>query len=164
MPSDLPPQVSSSVKLKSVKLGYQYLVNHFFAFLLIPVILVTAIGLVRLGPHELLAIGRSLLDLDLVPVLCSTIVIIFVSTVYFMSRPRPVYLIDYACFKPPSRHRVPFATFLEHSCLIPYYTEKTTKFQMYILERSGLGEETALPPSIHYIPPKATMELSLIHI
>ncbi|KAJ6988036.1 hypothetical protein NC653_021077 [Populus alba x Populus x berolinensis] len=29
---------------------------------------------------------------------------------------------------------------------------------MRILERSGLGEETCLPPSIHYIPPKPTME------
>ncbi|KAL8463358.1 hypothetical protein ACS0TY_034136 [Phlomoides rotata] len=29
---------------------------------------------------------------------------------------------------------------------------------MRILERSGLGEETCLPPSIHYIPPMPTME------
>ncbi|KAK4346800.1 hypothetical protein RND71_033139 [Anisodus tanguticus] len=29
---------------------------------------------------------------------------------------------------------------------------------MRILERSGLGEETCLPPAIHYIPPTPTME------
>jgi 3-ketoacyl-CoA synthase len=29
---------------------------------------------------------------------------------------------------------------------------------MRILERSGLGEETCLPPAIHYIPPNPTME------
>ncbi|OIT36837.1 3-ketoacyl-coa synthase 5, partial [Nicotiana attenuata] len=29
---------------------------------------------------------------------------------------------------------------------------------MQILERSGLGEETCLPPACHYIPPTSTME------
>ncbi|CAI0552390.1 unnamed protein product [Linum tenue] len=51
-----------------------------------------------------------------------------------MSKPRTVYLVDYACYKPPVTCR------------------------MRILERSGLGEETCLPPAIHYIPPKPTME------
>ncbi|CAF2138882.1 unnamed protein product, partial [Brassica napus] len=34
---------------------------------------------------------------------------------------------------------------------------KRVEFQMRILERSGLGEETCLPPAIHYIPPTPTM-------
>uniref|UniRef100_A0A2N9GPD9 Protein kinase domain-containing protein n=1 Tax=Fagus sylvatica TaxID=28930 RepID=A0A2N9GPD9_FAGSY len=35
---------------------------------------------------------------------------------------------------------------------------KSVEFQLRILERSGLGEETCLPPASHYIPPKPTME------
>lgn len=35
---------------------------------------------------------------------------------------------------------------------------KSVEFQMRILERSGLSEETCLAPGFHYIPPKTTME------
>ncbi|KAA8529169.1 hypothetical protein F0562_034032 [Nyssa sinensis] len=75
-----------------------------------------------------------------------------------MSRPRSVYLVDYACYKPPVVCRVPFSTFMEHSRLILSTEPKSVEFQMRILERSGLGEETCLPPAIHYIPPNPNME------
>ncbi|KAK8363556.1 hypothetical protein V6Z11_A03G172800 [Gossypium hirsutum] len=123
------PDFSSSVKLKYVKLGYQYVVDHFLTLLLVPVM-----------------------------ILCSSFFIIFIATVYFMSKPRCIYLVDYACYKPPVTCRVPFATFMEHSRLILSNNPKSVEFQMRILERSGLGEETCLPPAIHYIPPKPTME------
>ncbi|WOK97511.1 hypothetical protein Cni_G06219 [Canna indica] len=152
------PEFSTSVKLKYVKLGYQYLVNNFLAFLLVPVMISVALELIRLGPEEILGLWNSL-HLDLIQIMCSVFVIVFVATVYFMSRPRPVYLVDYACFKPPLTCRVPFSTFMEHS-RINNKDEKSVRFQMRILERSGLGEETCLPPAIHYIPPTPTMETS----
>nr|XP_010916172.1 3-ketoacyl-CoA synthase 6 [Elaeis guineensis] len=158
MPAAPLPEFSSSVKLKYVKLGYQYLVNNFLTFLLVPFMAVLAVELVRLGPDEIITLWRSL-HLDLVEILCMAFLIVFVSTVYFMSRPRPVYLVDYACFKPPNTCRVPFATFMEHTRLI-YSDPKSVQFQTRILERSGLGEETCLPPANHYIPPNPTMEAS----
>ncbi|KAJ6988034.1 hypothetical protein NC653_021077 [Populus alba x Populus x berolinensis] len=91
------------------------------------------IEVLRLGPDEVLSLWRSL-HFDLVQILCPSFLIVFIATVYFMSKPRTIYLVDYACYKPPVTCR------------------------MRILERSGLGEETCLPPSIHYIPPKPTME------
>lgn len=78
--------------------------------------------------------------------------------VYFTSRPRPIFLLDYACFKPPFTCRVPFSTFMEHSRLIANFDGKSADFQIKILERSGLGEETCLPPANHYIPPNPTLE------
>ncbi|BAF11320.1 3-ketoacyl-CoA synthase 6 [Oryza sativa Japonica Group] len=149
---------SGSVKLKYVKLGYQYLVNHFLTLLLVPVMAATALELARMGPGELLSLWRSL-QLDLVHILCSVFLVVFVGTVYFMSRPRPVYLVDYSCYKPPPSCRVPFATFMEHTRLITD-DEKSVRFQTRILERSGLGEETCLPPANHYIPPNPSMEAS----
>uniref|UniRef100_A0A0E0KAM1 very-long-chain 3-oxoacyl-CoA synthase n=1 Tax=Oryza punctata TaxID=4537 RepID=A0A0E0KAM1_ORYPU len=149
---------SGSVKLKYVKLGYQYLVNHFLTLLLVPVMAATALELARMGPGELLSLWRSL-QLDLVHILCSAFLVVFVGTVYFMSRPRPVYLVDYSCYKPPPSCRVPFATFMEHTRLITD-DEKSVRFQTRILERSGLGEETCLPPANHYIPPNPSMEAS----
>lgn len=151
------PDFSSSVRLKYVKLGYQYLVNHILYLLLIPVMVAILIEVLRLGPDEILNLWKSL-HFDLVQILCSSFLIIFIATVYFMSKPRHVYLVDYACYKPPVTCRVPFATFMEHSRLILKDNPKSVKFQMRILERSGLGEETCLPPAIHYIPPTPTME------
>ncbi|KAL6867583.1 hypothetical protein ACP4OV_015607 [Aristida adscensionis] len=150
--------VGGSVNLKYVKLGYQYLVNHFLTLLLVPVMAATALELARLGPGELLSLWRSL-ELDLVHILCSAFLVVFVGTVYVMSRPRPVYLVDYACYKPPPSCRVPFATFMEHTRLITD-DDKSVRFQTRILERSGLGEDTCLPPANHYIPPNPSMEAS----
>ncbi|GFQ02030.1 3-ketoacyl-coa synthase 6 [Phtheirospermum japonicum] len=115
--------------------------------------------ILRSGPgHELSHIYTSLLDLNLIHVLCSAFLIIFIATVYFKSKPRSIYLVDYSCYKPPVTCRVPFSTFMEHSRLILKDNPKSVEFQMRILERSGLGEETCLPPPIHYIPPTPTME------
>ncbi|CAL9747933.1 unnamed protein product [Musa acuminata subsp. burmannicoides] len=158
MPRAPLPEFSSSVKLKYVKLGYQYLVNNFVTLLLIPVMAAVYLELVRMGPEEIMGLWRSL-RLDLIEILCSFFVIIFAATVYLTSRPQPVYLVDYACFKPPTTCRVPFSTFMEHTRLISS-DEKSVRFQMRILERSGLGEETSLPPANHYIPPRPTMEAS----
>ncbi|CAE5963436.1 unnamed protein product [Arabidopsis arenosa] len=157
MPQAPMPEFSSSVKLKYVKLGYQYLVNHFLSFLLIPIMAIVAVELLRMGPEEILNVWNSL-QFDLVQVLCSSFFVIFISTVYFMSKPRTIYLVDYSCYKPPVTCRVPFATFMEHSRLNLKDNPKSVEFQMRILERSGLGEETCLPPAIHYIPPTPTMD------
>lgn len=151
------PNFTNSVRLKYVKLGYQYLINHILTLLLIPIIASISLEFLRIGPEELLVMLQSI-QLDTLQVLCSTFLIIFISTVYFMSKPRSIYLVDYACYKPPVTFRVPFATFMEHSRLILKDNPKSVDFQMRILERSGLGEETCLPPAIHYIPPKPTME------
>ncbi|KMZ56767.1 3-ketoacyl-CoA synthase [Zostera marina] len=80
------------------------------------------------------------------------------ATYLLMSRPRPVFLVDFACFKPPAQFRVTFAGFVEHSKLSENFDDTSIEFQRRILERSGLGEETTLPPANHFIPPKQTME------
>ncbi|KAH7683454.1 Very-long-chain 3-oxoacyl-CoA synthase protein [Dioscorea alata] len=154
------PEFSSSVKLKYVKLGYQYLVNNFITFLLIPVIATIILQLLKTRPEDLHVLWKMTLQLELLHVISTLFLAIIVCTIYFMSRPYPVYLIDYSCYKPPKTCRVPFATFMEHTHHISSFDEKSVQFQMRILERSGLGEETCLPPANHYIPPKATMEAS----
>nr|XP_043640234.1 3-ketoacyl-CoA synthase 6 [Erigeron canadensis] len=151
------PDFLSSVKLKYVKLGYTYLVNHFLTLVFVPIIATILVQLLRVGPDEIINTVKSL-HLDLIQVLSSVFIIIFISTVYFMSKPRSVYLVDYSCYKAPITCRVPFSTFMEHSRLILKDNPKSVEFQMRILERSGLGEETSLPPAIHYIPPKPNME------
>ncbi|KAK4416503.1 3-ketoacyl-CoA synthase 6 [Sesamum alatum] len=138
--AEIVPNFSSSVKLKYVKLGYQYLVNHILTFLLIPIMLGVLLEILRLGPEEILLLWNSLF-FDLVQVLCSSFLIIFIITVYFMSKPRSIYLVDFSCYKPPVTCRVPFSTFMEHSRLTHKGNPKSVDFQMRILERSAWGKK-----------------------
>lgn len=131
------PNFSNSVKLKYVKLGYQYIVNHILTFLLVPTIIGVTIELLRIGPEDLLNIWNSL-HFNALQILSSSFLIISIATVYFMSKPRSIYLVDYSCYKPPVTCRVPFSTFMEHSRLILKDNPKSVEFQMRILERYGL--------------------------
>ncbi|KAF7051860.1 hypothetical protein CFC21_060052 [Triticum aestivum] len=67
-------------------------------------------------------------------------------------RPCTAYLIDYACFKGSTNCRVPISTFIEHMHLTPFLDGRSIKFMTRLLERSGIGNESNLPPTIHYIP------------
>ncbi|CAH9086969.1 unnamed protein product [Cuscuta epithymum] len=142
--------------LKYWKLCFQYLANNFLTLLLVAVMLGLGLEVSKLGPDEIQRFWNATM-MDPTKILCSVFFIVFVSTLYFMSKPRSIYLVDYACYKPPIACRVPFSTFMEHSRLNLKENPKSVEFQMRILERSGLGEETCLPPAIHYIPPKPTM-------
>ena len=78
-------------------------------------------------------------------------------TVFFLvnrrSR-RSVYLVDYSCFKPISDCRIPMAMFREYMAhFMPFLDDRSIHFITRVLDTSGLGEETCLPPSLHYIPP-----------
>ncbi|XXG62895.1 hypothetical protein AAC387_Pa05g1188 [Persea americana] len=161
MPTPL-PDFSSSIKLKYVKLGYQYLINHFLTLILIPLMATILLEIIRLGPDVLIELWQSL-NLDLVQIICIIFLSVFILTVYFMSSPRPIYLVDYACYKPPPGCRVPSSSFIEHTRLFtklnPKLDEKSIQFLERMLERSGLGEETSLPPHVRYMPPKSSMEV-----
>ncbi|MED6196633.1 hypothetical protein PIB30_049324 [Stylosanthes scabra] len=70
-----------------------------------------------------------------------------------LSRPSPVYLVDFSCLKPPRSCRVPFAAFLENASKFEVYDSESLTFMAKVLQTSGQSEETSLPPSLHYIPP-----------
>ncbi|XP_071735641.1 3-ketoacyl-CoA synthase 5-like [Rutidosis leptorrhynchoides] len=78
-------------------------------------------------------------------------------TFYLTNKPRTIYLVDFACFKPSFNYRVPFATAYEHAKIILSSDPKSVNFGLKILERSGLGEETCVPPKLHYLPQEPNM-------
>ncbi|KAM7524206.1 hypothetical protein LguiA_014108 [Lonicera macranthoides] len=153
------PNSSTSVKPNYPKLCYQYFINNFLTVILTPIIATIAFKFFKSDPQQILNTLTSL-QFTSIQILTSSFLLITITTVYFMSKPRSIYLVDYACFKPPITCRVPFATFMEHSKLILKDNPKSVDFQIRILERSGLGEETCLPPAIHCIPPNPSMENS----
>ena len=101
------PDFLQSVNLKYVKLGYHYLINHGIYLVTIPVLLLVFSAEVgSLSKEEL---WRKLWEdarYDLATVLAFFGVFVFTVSVYFMSRPRSIYLIDFACYQPEDNFKV----------------------------------------------------------
>lgn len=97
----LPDFVHSGVNLKYVRLGYHYLISHGVYLATVPVlVLVFGAEIGSLSRDEL---WRKLVEdarYDLATVLSFFAVFVFTLAVYFMSRPRSVYLVDFACYRP----------------------------------------------------------------
>ncbi|KAG6475884.1 3-ketoacyl-CoA synthase 6-like [Zingiber officinale] len=142
---------------RSVKIAFRFIVDNFRLLFLAGVMTAMASEVHQLGFDDTVDAVRELIEGNPVRNLALALSVVVAGVLYLVSRPRPVYLVDYACFRPPPTCRVPFSTFMEHTRLINS-DERSVKFQTRILERSGLGEETCLPPANHYIPPKPTME------
>jgi 3-ketoacyl-CoA synthase len=95
------PDFLQSVNLKYVKLGYHYLINHAIYLATIPVlVLVFSAEVGSLSREELWKKLWQDARYDLATVLASFGVLVFTVSVHFMSRPRYIYLIDFACYRP----------------------------------------------------------------
>lgn len=96
------PDFLQSVKLKYVKLGYHYLINHGIYLATIPVlVLVFGAEVGSLTREQMWSkIWNITAFYDLATVLAFFGVFVFTLSVYFMSRPRSIYLLDFACYKP----------------------------------------------------------------
>ncbi|CAI9104528.1 OLC1v1003219C1 [Oldenlandia corymbosa var. corymbosa] len=151
------PSFVQSVNLKYVKLGYHYLMSHLLTLCLVPIIVITIVQLSQMNYEEILHLYYSHLQLNLVSIIAISSLLVCGSTAYIMTRPRSVYLVDYACYRPPDHLKVKYQDFMEHSRLTGDFDEVSLEFQRKILERSGLGEETYLPEACHCIPPNPTM-------
>ncbi|KAJ7298069.1 hypothetical protein O6H91_Y018500 [Diphasiastrum complanatum] len=154
----LEPDWMHSSKLNYLKLGYYYLYERVIRQTFVKaMILVMLFQLARFQADDLMQLWSHLLNSKLASSLVGFVFLLFVGISYVICRQPSVYLIDFACFRPPSHLRAPFSTFIEHSILGNCFNEKSTDFQTKILERSGLGELTVLPESMHYLPPRPNL-------
>ncbi|KAL2504089.1 3-ketoacyl-CoA synthase 4 [Abeliophyllum distichum] len=151
------PDFLQSVKLKYVKLGYHYLVSHLITLCLVPIMLIIVIEASQKNPDDIRQLWFHL-QYNLVSFIICSAFLVFGSTVYIMTRPRPVYLVDYSCYRAPENLKAPFSRFMEHSRLTEDFDDSSLEFQRKILERSGLGDETYVPEAMHFIPPRPSMQ------
>ncbi|KAH7655990.1 Very-long-chain 3-ketoacyl-CoA synthase protein [Dioscorea alata] len=153
-PPPPPPEFSAKANLNFKRILINLLPNKIlflsFFFILLPLTSILT------QSTRTLTIVLSLPTIHHLSLLSLLLLLLLPPILYFKSPPSPVYILDFACFKPPITCRVPHATFLEHSRLL--VDEKSVRFQMRILERSGISEETGLPPPSFYLPPKASLE------
>ncbi|MBA0688823.1 hypothetical protein Goari_006589, partial [Gossypium aridum] len=159
------PDFLQSVKLKYVKLGYGYSCNPatvlMFA-LIVPLFVVTAVqftGLKLDGVSELWTNQALRLEsIDAATRLAGSLILFFLFGLYYAKRSRPVYLVDFACYKPEDDRKMSVDSFLKMTEDSGAFTEETLQFQRRISTRSGLGDETYFPSGITSTPPNLCME------
>lgn len=110
------PDFLQSVNLKYVKLGYHYLITHLLTLCFVPLIAFVIFQASQLNPNDIHQLWLHL-QYNLVSVIICSAFLVFGVTVYIMTRPRSLFLVDYACYKPPSNLQVKFEQFMEHSKL-----------------------------------------------
>ncbi|KAL7159503.1 hypothetical protein ABFS83_01G031100 [Erythranthe nasuta] len=154
------PDFVNSVNLKYVKLGYHYLINHGVYLATVPV-LVLVFG-AEVGSLRREELWRKIWDTtagyDLASVVAFLALFVFTLSVYFMSRPRSIYLLDFACFKPTDDLKVTKEEFIELARKSGKFDDESLEFQRRILESSGIGNETYVPKSIGSPENTATMK------
>ncbi|PRQ27387.1 putative very-long-chain 3-oxoacyl-CoA synthase [Rosa chinensis] len=143
------PDFLQSVNLKYVKLGYHHLINNAIYLATIPFLVVVFSAEVgSLSREELWKKLWFDARYDLATVLGFFGVFVFTLSVYFMSRPRSIYLIDFACFRPSDDLKVSKEQFIELARKSGKFDEPSLEFQTRILNSSGLGDETYIPKSV----------------
>lgn len=75
------------------------------------------------------------------------------TAIYFLGQSRPVYLVDFSCYKPEESCKYTHEAFVERSIELGTFTDENVLFQKRILERSGVGQSTYFPPAVAAIPP-----------
>ncbi|KAJ0758716.1 putative very-long-chain 3-oxoacyl-CoA synthase [Helianthus annuus] len=152
------PDFLQSVKLKYVKLGYNYSCNTatlVTLVILFPLFIATLIQLTKLHLHNISLIFTTL---DTATGLTGLVLLLFLSGVYYAKRPTPVYLIDFACYKPEDDFKMANEAFTKMSEDSGFFNQDTLNFQKRIAARSGLGDETYFPKGITARPPQLTMK------
>ncbi|KAF3439801.1 hypothetical protein FNV43_RR18079 [Rhamnella rubrinervis] len=159
------PDFLQSVKLKYVKLGYGYSCNPatiFMFLLIVPLLFSIVVQLTGLELNRLSELWTNqavrLQSIDAATRLFCSAVLLFLFGLYWARRSRPVYLVDFACYKPEDERKMSVESFLNMTEENGAFAEETVQFQKRISTRSGLGDETYLPRGITSRPPKLNME------
>ncbi|KAH7442440.1 hypothetical protein KP509_03G088600 [Ceratopteris richardii] len=152
------PDFLLSVNLKYVKLGYSYLISHgFYLFTLPAIIVALSLELGALSKQDFRQLSKDF-EYDLFSVLTCSCATLFLAFLHYLSRPQPVYLVDFTCFKPAEELKCSKKAFVEHCRRIGKFNDASMDFQIKALELSGLGDETYFPPAIMKNPPVQTMK------
>ncbi|CAD7695581.1 unnamed protein product [Ostreobium quekettii] len=88
------------------------------------------------------------------------IVLLTVTLLYllFSKRSSSAYIVDFTVYKPPENLKCSHALFHEESVASGKFTKDSLEFQSRLIARSGLGDETYLPPGLHTTPLDITMD------
>ncbi|XP_030928180.1 3-ketoacyl-CoA synthase 11-like [Quercus lobata] len=138
----------NSIILKYVKFGYHYLIFNAMYLLLVPL---STIALTHLSMDDLVHFSNHTM-LNLVAVTLCIVIVVILATLYLMSRPRKVYLVNFSCYKPDQTLMCSKETFMKATKLTGSFTDESLAFQKKILERSGYGQKTYIAKTLLEVP------------
>lgn len=72
-------------------------------------------------------------------------------------RPRPVYLLDFACVKPSAAYAATRGRIMAQFTSAGEFTDETVAFQRRMLERCGIGDAAYIPASLLSRPVEMTL-------
>ena len=154
--------LAQTLTLKYIKLGYHHAIQHGLYLLFIP-LLSAILRAASLDPatsiRRLQSVAETLtLYNNHTGILVSLATLLaFLATIYFIYKPCPVYMVDFACYKPLKQDMCSNAEFLGYSRATGAFNARSIELQRKICERSGLGDETYLPPAVISEPPNPCM-------
>ena len=158
------PDFLQSVRLKYVMLGYGYSCNPatiLMFLIVVPLFIATLVQFTGLELDRFYELWRtqSLHDFDVTTRLAGSAILLFLLAVFWTKRSKPVYLVDFACYKRPEDERkTSFETILKMAKELGKIDDETLRFQRRISTRSGLGEETCISRGLSSQPPNLSME------
>ncbi|KAJ6729647.1 3-KETOACYL-COA SYNTHASE [Salix viminalis] len=157
------PDFLQSVKLKYVRLGYGYSCNPatILMFLIfVPLLIATLVQFTGLELDRVYDLWRtqSLHEFDVATRLAGSAILLFLLALIWARRSRPVYLVDFACYKPEEERKISVDSFLKMTEDLGVFEDETLRFQTRISTRSGLGDETYLPRGITSTPPNLSLK------
>ncbi|XP_062023572.1 3-ketoacyl-CoA synthase 1-like [Rosa rugosa] len=80
------------------------------------------------------------------------------SLYYYSSRPNPVFLLDFSCFKPDSNQKCNLQSSQSFVRRTNRFTDESEEFMRKIFLKSGLGDETYAPKFVFQSNPEAKLE------
>ena len=84
--------------------------------------------------------------------LCTALVVFIILAVYLAKKKLPVYLVSFAVTQPEDKYKVTNEEFEAILNGDERFGQTEKDFQIRLLRRTGLGEETYLPPGLHRKP------------
>eukprot|EP00798_Chlamydomonas_sp_ICE-L_P027100 gene27102-2324_t len=149
---------AAPAQLKYIKRGFEVLlayVPHLVALPLAAMGLLELLNLWNNGElHKLWSVAsQTELTFDLVTVVACTTVFALASLAYFLLQVRPVYMVDFSVYRAPDSWTATYTRFMNGSRNCKRFNQESLEFQEKILARSGLGQNTYLPPAVQCTPP-----------
>ncbi|GAV90758.1 FAE1_CUT1_RppA domain-containing protein [Cephalotus follicularis] len=159
------PEFLQSMKLKYVKLGNGISCNAanivIFA-LTVPLFIATLVQLTGLELERVSELWSNqtpqLESMDAATTIAGSAALLFLLGLYWVKRSRPVYLVDFSCYKPDDKLKMPVDSFLKMTEESGAFEEDTLQFQRRITSRSGLGDETYISRGITSRPPNLCLK------
>eukprot|EP00475_Leptophrys_vorax_P039123 TRINITY_DN7007_c0_g2_i3.p1 TRINITY_DN7007_c0_g2~~TRINITY_DN7007_c0_g2_i3.p1 ORF type:complete len:584 (-),score=29.67 TRINITY_DN7007_c0_g2_i3:531-2156(-) len=149
--------VYMGLKLSQIKSIYHHAVTNSVR-LMLPLLAAVAVQLTRtIDQDRLQGLLDLVLSLDKSYYVAAFSAALFAVTVFVMTRPRRVFCVDHACYRPPDHLVITKEVALDRVQKLGYFDEKSIDFQTKVFLRSGLGDRTYLPPSMHTWPPSPSI-------